>query len=325
METNYETAIHHFQSKKIAAAKPLFAAALEEDQGNLDALYKFGICQFRLHEFKQAEDSFRSVIDKDPEHFEAWYYIGLSLERQGNVDDAQIYFRMSLRINPSFVAARKKMGVEETGHSQLNPGEDAKTSRSTIEHSQENSKKVFETKLHPGPGELLYSSRRRRLGSFPLHIVILFVGSVMLISLFIRLSTIGPNTRGSGAMAAVIGIPLIIICSILLIDIILRSFLTKNEFFERRIDIHRGILFRRHVSIWLYEITDITYSRNPIDLITQNATLTVKTDTDTFRITGLVPSRGDKRIKSVKFTEQLFEELRVAVRDQRGIVKKLFI
>ena len=82
MKTDYESALTHFQSKRIAAAKPLFAAALEEDPGNLDALYKFGVCQFRLEEFKQAEGSFRSVVEKDPEHFKAWYYIGLSLERQ---------------------------------------------------------------------------------------------------------------------------------------------------------------------------------------------------------------------------------------------------
>jgi tetratricopeptide (TPR) repeat protein len=326
MATNYETALHHFQSKRIAAAKPLFANALEEDSGNLDALYKFGICQFRLQEFKQAEDSFRSVTENDPEHFEAWYYIGLSLERQGSANDAQIYFRMSLRINPGFAAARKKMGLEEAGHSQLNLGEAAKTSRSTIEQSQENPKKEIETKLPDGPGELLYSSRRRRLGSFPFYIAILFVGAVMLVYFgtdqMFGMTSNRPNTIG---LTAVIRLLLIIFCPILLIDMILRSLYTKNKFYERRIDIFRGILFRRQVSIWLYQIIDLEFSRNPIDLITQNATITVKTETDNFRITGLIPSRGGKRIKSVKFTERLFEELRLAVRDQRGIVKKLFV
>ena len=114
--------------------------------------------------------------------------------------------------------------------------------------------------------------------------------------------------------------------SIVFIDLLVRSRLTKYIIYEKRFDIKEGILFRKHLSCWLYEITNISFSRNPINLITGDSTITIEAEGLKYKLTGMsAPKTPGSRSSALKFMQSLFETLRNTVREERGRVKKIWI
>lgn len=293
-------------------ARPLFAEVVESSDDNFEALYKLGVCDFRLKKFKEAGASFSALIEVEPKNSLAWYYLGLTKERQGDKDKAIEKYHMALLIDPDLDVAQKKLA--ELGIEPTIVGEPKRT--------------VFETQDEDGPGMLLYSSKYRRPTSFSTHIAILVFSSIFFTLLYLDayLNIISIYSRDIfGSIADSFGLMLYMIIIFLptFVDLILRSVTTKYDIYERRIDIRKGILFHTHISIWLFEIVNIKLSKNPVDLLTRNSRIALQTQDGSYSLLGLVKPKNEG--ESNNFTLALFNELRSAVREQRGAVKKVWI
>ncbi|WP_293268170.1 tetratricopeptide repeat protein [Neptunomonas sp.] len=310
MESKFKLANQYFNKNQITLARPLFAEVLENSDKNFEALYKLGVCDFRLEKFKEAGDSFSALIEVEPRNSLAWYYLGLTKERRGDKDKAIEKYHMALLIDPDLEVAQKKLselGIEPTVADQPK-------------------QTVFQTQDEDGPGLLLYSSKYRRPTSFSIHIIMLLIGSVLFLILFLDLDKRLIHTY-FGRFRDIIGFAAIIFFLPTFVDIILRSVTTKYDIYERRIDIRKGILFRTHTSIWLFEIINIELSENPVELLTRNSRIALQTQDKSYPLLGLVkPKReGKSKLRTINFNLALFDELRSAVREQRGAVKKVWI
>ena len=87
----------------------------------------------------------------------------------------------------------------------------------------------------------------------------------------------------------------------------LRSRASRYTFFERRIDIAEGVLFRRFQSVWLYEIIDVEYSRGPLELLMATGRITIQTKGHQFRLVGLGNGRRMKKLWATLRDTVLFE------------------
>lgn len=295
MDEIYNEAEQLFKENKIPAAVKLFEKILKQNPNDYEVKYKLAICRFRQKQFSVAESMFRQLIAVKHSDFNAWYYVGLCLERQDRIEEANSTYTVVLSLNPNFELAKKKLGMMPKANKvKSNPSEAY----------------IFKSESTEGPGEILYQGNQRMF-SFTKHWIIILIILLGMIALFIF----------SDDSSFILGLVPI---AIVFLDLIIRSKLAKYTIYEKRIDIARGILFRTHNSFWLYEITNILFSRKPFNIITGDSTITIEAGVLKFQLIGLKPPKG-ARTSPLKFMKSLFEELRNTVRDERGNVKKVWI
>lgn len=283
-----------FKANKISAAARLFEEVLKQDPENMDAKLKLGVCRFRQKSFELAETIFRQLTATNHQNFNAWYYLGLCYERHGKPKDSITAYRIALAINPNFEAAKKKL-------------------KEQLQHPASETA-VFKSEPSEGPGEILYKANHRRISSFTTHCIL--IGLLLGGGLLLYIVHNSPSALALLFLA--IGV-------FILIDVVLRSRFTKYILYERRIDIKKGILFRDHSSVWLYEITGISFSRNPLNVVTGDSRITLDTGHAKYELTGMTAPKTSSGWSTLKFTQSLFDELRNTVRDERGNVKKIWI
>jgi len=63
----------------------------------------------------EAERLFRGAIERDPQEARYTYNLGLTLEREHRPADAAAMFKKTLEIDPTFAAARDRLGSETAG------------------------------------------------------------------------------------------------------------------------------------------------------------------------------------------------------------------
>jgi len=56
-----------------------------------------------------AEQAFREAIQRDPREARYVYNLGLTLQRANRPDEAAVYFRKTLELNPQFTPARDRL------------------------------------------------------------------------------------------------------------------------------------------------------------------------------------------------------------------------
>lgn len=299
MNKNYQQAEDFFKQHKIKAAMPLFEKVIDKEPDNIEARYKFGICLYRLKEFSNAEQVFSDVTAIDNSHHGAWYYLGLALESQKKKKKATKAYKMSLAISPDFEAAKKKIkGSNTTPRESISIGEGA------------------QSQPDEGAGQIKYSIKRRRMGSFSRHAALIILSPLV--------ATFAVELNSSFDEVAIFSFSAMI-CFAIIIDLFLRSITSKYIIYENRIDFIHGILFKKHQSIWIFEITNLSYHRNPWFLLTRNATINIESEKGNYALTGLSPAKKENRKGAVQFSKMLFDLLRNTVRTQRGEIKKVWI
>jgi len=320
-----------FDKRDYVAAARLYGPMAPAD---LHAAYRLGLCHFRLKDFAAALRAFRAAIDYHPEDARSWYYLGVCAERTGDTAAAIPAYRMALRLDPTLSQAREKLLALDPGAALPSDGL-AQSSSGTAQLSEPvappHSEFARENATQPQnapepipdddtghPGELLHVSRRRRIGSFTSHFILL--GSPIIV-FFLNFPLV---FFSGGVLGLHLGFILnlaILIWVFVLAEVILRSYLTRVSIYERRIDIADGILFRRQRSVWIFRVQDLQYRRNPITLLTRNAAIRLETENGRVDLLGLTPPKGSS---AVVYANDLFDELRIAVRNQRGKIKRIF-
>lgn len=295
-----------FKANRINAASKLYEKVLKSDGGHLESRFKLGVCRFRQKRFSEALQHFDIVLRYQAHNHNAWYYKGLCFERIGSESKALEAYRKTLEISPDFKLAKQKLIKEQDSNS----GES----------------KIFKEQIKEGPGEVIYEEQSRRLSSYTLHwVLVIIVYSSAVILTFAIYDFI--YFRFSHFLRFLVASSIIMIP--LFIDLFLRSYNHRYILYQKRIEIKKGILFRKHQIFWLYEVTEIRLTQNPWYVITENYSIDFQTGRvgkdKKFTLRGLKKPKESTKITTKEFTKMLFQEMLNAVREDRGEVKKIWI
>ncbi len=142
---------------------------------------------------------------------------------------------------------------------------------------------------------------------------------LILLPLVLTASGVARPPRNGIPAPVVLGVAL---ASAAIVEAFLRSRLTRYQIYENRVDCAEGIIFRKHRSLWLFQITNAEYVRGPLMLLANSAVLRLTGQeattlrTDTIEIVGLYNAREMK---------QLWDELRTTILKKRRAIKNYFI
>ncbi len=242
---------------------------LADNPADFDANYELGIILFRGDSFDEARKHFQTAVTENPTHVFAQYYIGLCFERESiepgdaNYVKAVKYYKMANRLDPSFDKAIEKLQAASAVLAEESEAIPASLQQRTPSNATPSPASPATPSIIGEPGELIMRGRRRmRSFSFFFCLSCLF---------FI----IGPSALMVIADKDVIGLTLLLVGGGIVIQtfLFIASRVTVYEVYENRIDFHVGLFFRKHVSIWKYQIEDIWLTRTPFNLITGDASM----------------------------------------------------
>ena len=77
---------------------------------NIDQTFKLGINALKEKDLIEAEKIFNLLVAKDPNNSEFNHFLGITLQLLNKVNDAIIYYKKSIEINPKFSEAYKNLG-----------------------------------------------------------------------------------------------------------------------------------------------------------------------------------------------------------------------
>ena len=321
------------QRGAITQAFEILKPIVQEGSNSEPAAYLLGICYFRLQKFNDAEALFRRSISNDTHNHLAYYYLGLALERQDRRPEAEVEYRIALAINPEFKEAQQKLGMPEQVQppnmpsvismpEQVQPPKTpavmggstrgsavVDTLARRIELGREDELRGPDRRI---AGDLLYEGHRR-MRSFSASFVLM----VLLILLGVAAIAVGV----SEGLGVVVLVPFAL-AAFLFLRLMISSIVTKFWFYEGRIDLHSGILFKKKTTLWLYQVDDTWLSRSPLNLLTNDATISIRAGhLETPRNIGVFKISGVGNARSM---EWLWQELRDSAITERRAMKSIW-
>jgi len=310
LSERFELGKRFIANRNLKDAINVFEKILIEKKDHIPSLMNLGICYFRLKEIPKAKEYFNQIVLLNPNDHLATYYEGLCYERSNQLDNAIKFYRDTLHIKPGFEKAREKL----------------------IYYKQEipNYKKTEKPKLSDTitPGKELYEgNRRKRSFSF----LFLITGIILIFTLFL-IFYVDENKPEIYYLAGFFVLSLFFLFFYLL----LLSKVTKYTIYEKRIDFQTGILFKKEVSLWIFQIEDIWLSRNFLNLLTNDAKIIIKTVSmeppggasrrtgNNWIISGF-RSKDGKFNGNAKSMQKLWEEIRNSSIIERHRVKSIWV
>jgi len=340
MSAQHDEGRRLLEAGQIEQAEAVLQEILRTAPTDVKATFLLGVCHFRRKQLVAAEDLFRRVIGIDERHSRAWYYLGLAHERQARPTEAREAYRRALDLDPAFNEARAKLGqpqnlagdtvaarAEGTAPAQ-GPGSPMQARAAAPPPASHAPTFVQpEGGADPGmdaaryAGELLLS-RFRRMRSFSGHWLLTMLAFVA----FVLVTVLGVAEDFEGDLPEAFVIAALAFLA-LAVSLWARSRATRFDVYERRIEFKTGLLFRKQVSVWVYQIEDAWLRRGPCNLITGDATVILRasgleshsarpSQAGTFRISGL----GD-----YSAMDAFWREVRDAALVERRQMKKWWV
>lgn len=246
----------------IAEAEAMFVSLLEERPSDSEARFGLGLSQFRLKAFARSQATFSALTTAEPNHYLGWYYLGLSQERLGDHAEAIKAFRRSLTINPSFAKAAEKLSALQSDRPESDPASRVPVAKAIDQGLGDAASSLGRL----SPGELRIDTHRR---------VSSFTGMWSL--LFLSVLWCGYLYWQDAGLQSEIFLISVAVVVLLFLGLSMRSRATVYRIYEGRIDVQKGVLFRKSDTVWMYDIEDVQYKQSPLESLTRNATITVDT------------------------------------------------
>ncbi len=301
------------ESGKIQEAIDILENIININHEVSHAYFLLGVGHFRTKKTESAAKYFRKAISLNVDDHFSNYYLGLVHEQNNNIKEALKHYRIALLINPNFSEALEKINKIAPKEAQ-DLGETSPNDRSLAKTIQENG--TFDSKKKIA-GDLLISKHPR------LRSLIGWFLSIMLIGLFF-ISEI-PERRffhyfDEGSLVA-----LAIYFIIALIITFIKSRTTKYSIYQRRIDLKTGILFRKEISIWLYQIQEVSLKRGPLNILTSDAKVCIRATLMEQLIRAKPGQYVIKGLGNYKQMKQFYQELRDASLVERREMKSVWV
>lgn len=248
-----------------------------------DAWYGLGDQALQRGDLDEAQAAYERALEAEPAYANALYRLGEIAERRTAHDRAAELYRRALVIHPGHVSAQRRLLELRTSLAELI---DRGMGRVT-------------------PGELQFEGRpllRACAGRFA-------SASAVIVTAIVLAGITGEADDSTAGVLAVVGLVAMAGAVMLIVHALLWAVTTRYRIYERRIDITTGITSRITASVWLYEITDLSYVQPLSLLVVNTAGIALTTERGQgYDITAPATARR---------TRQLWEQLRNAGAEER--------
>jgi tetratricopeptide (TPR) repeat protein len=106
-----ENGLQRHHAGDLLEAEKIYAAVLQTQPNNSDALHLMGVVRYQRCDFVQAETFFRRAVQINPEYHQAFNNLGLLLTRTGRVREAIDCFERALQLNPHDAGTLNNLGL----------------------------------------------------------------------------------------------------------------------------------------------------------------------------------------------------------------------
>ncbi len=107
--TNIEWSKTQIEKKNYNEAIKVLTNLLKKDRRNYQISFYLGIAKYNIGEYRESEKLLRKTIKLANDHFLAHYNLALCLEKQDKTPEAIEMYKQTLRINPNYENAKKKL------------------------------------------------------------------------------------------------------------------------------------------------------------------------------------------------------------------------
>ena len=97
------------EKKNYNEAITVLTGLLKKDRKNYQIYFYLGIAKYNIEEYRESEKLLRKTIKLANDHFLAHYNLALCLEKQDKTPEAIEMYKQTLRINPNYENAKKKL------------------------------------------------------------------------------------------------------------------------------------------------------------------------------------------------------------------------
>jgi tetratricopeptide (TPR) repeat protein len=343
------------------SATTVLAQYLRSRPNDTEALYLFGTALYKVNKDKAAEGAFRRLLSITPRDTRAIYGLAVTLDRMGRPDEARPLLELALQIDPAFERARNKLTALSSSPTAAQKSAEP-TPPSAPSTPIENEEHLTAGNLL-GSGHRRLSSFA---GRFLQALAVISVGILVIITyepgrlmflarnppfqfpsldfLLERYETTGQPEHKQAldeAIAAIagrsevfdriflgVGYALVAIGLVLILHSFLAARLTTYEVYERRIEVTKGVLNRRRLSAWLYEIADVELRQSPMLTLTRNAEVRIYLPQTGYGKPSRFNDRSVLRIIGfgrLRDQEHLWEEIRDAALRERRIMRRWYL
>ncbi len=251
----YSEALARYRAGDVAGAIELLRICHARDQSHFGTLYGLGMCYARIGDRDQARRWLLAAQQIDAEHAG----VVQAIAALGRAQEAAA--GQPAPIGP----ARAPAGSPPPG-SAYGPRR-----KPSLAHELDGDAPIDANHL---PGKLLLRGHRRLFSHKRL-----LIGLLALFTAFVAATDRSAIPSSSTAsMAARSGLQELLVASLILailciLGAVLSQALTHYEVYERRVDITRGVLFRKRQLIWLYDVLDIELFQTPMLMLAGTGTL----------------------------------------------------
>jgi tetratricopeptide (TPR) repeat protein len=282
-----------------------------------------GYLFYTKEKFDKALSAYQRCWGLDPNSAKANYSVGLTLKKLGRLDEAKTFLVRTLELEPKNEGAVRHLDAITLSLSQSSGASSVKSSTDDrfknnvkLASRVENPKTSLSEQIKQGrvdPGTLLISANRT-IGSalsamlFP---ITFFAG------LGIFISAIATQWITSYIDNDLLTLLLLVSGILFLFTATLRSRTTHYTIFERRIDFELGFIKKTVKSVWLFEVTGISFEQ-PFNLqLARTGRIMLKSEKSRpVYITGLTNTKDMK---------ELYENMRDLIIEQRRDIKGQWI
>jgi len=326
-----------------------------------------GNALYRAGDTQKAEQAYRRLIGVQPSNGLAHYSLGMVLKERGQLDRARAAFEMAMRVDPAVTRATDRLAEMENLQVRDRPEERPSDNSPNLGGVAAGPSSDDEIRLTAG-SLLAEGSRNLGsfLAQYLLAALMVLVGIIS--SAFYRTGSLhwfaerppfqwpsvrflrttfeltGQESHGRELIDAVqnagawsdrldilirgVGIGLILFGGVLSVHAALAARASVYQIYERRLDVRKGVLSRRHQSVWLYEITDVELRQSPTLTVTRNAEIRIYLPSTGYNKVRLRKDRSRVRIigfGSLGNQRNLHSELVEAALKERRAMRRWYL
>jgi len=308
-------------SQSYAEAEKLLSEIVSEVPAHGLAWQELGNTYYKRKDFSKAVEAYQRRYGLEPDHPAVNYSLGISLTELGRADEARMFLKRAVEIKPDFTKAIQRLellGNKQTQiTSQPNPAIGNQAQKPQKEHdrplqSSEVTPPMFSKDLQQGeitPGRLLFDGRQRK--RFMVHWFLMAIPFALLMAFFAMNAANPTDIYGALLIGVLYSLPIVFIF------LLIKTRSHSCQIYERRIDYQQGFFFRNTDSLWLYELTNVSFQQPLLLRIFRTAKIVLESERQkSVQIVGI--ARASKM-------KEMWEDIRDASLSQRRDIKGLWV
>lgn len=326
----YDEAAALFKAGDWARARNVLGECVDLRPVHIGARFGLAMCHVKLGDDTSAESLLRALLADRADHLQAWRQLAWLLTRRGRGSEARAADEQIRRLLPGDAEAVRALSSSDAGRARearppadARPGTAGTSGRSPVATLADDLDDAGGEADRELAGRVVCRGRRSLLSHRRLWLAIVLLLYFPLAGLAKRGAEGIPGAGVLFAQLHGLGYAVVVISAILVVDALINSLASAYVVRERRLEITTGVLFRTRRFVWLYDIQELQYMRDPVLMLAGTAQIKIKLD-ETTPVT-LKKSPRITGLGSAGFMQRLFDRLQPMVLKERRAMKKAFI